>query len=718
MHSLVRLPSLYLRRCTQQFRLGSTRQKIVTAEDAAYLIESGSTITVGGFVGQGSPEEILYQIGQRYEKTGSPLDLTLVFGGGPGDWDSKGLNHLAKPGLIRRTIGAHYGQVPKLAQLAQDNLIEAYNLPLGAISRMIRCAAAGHPGFLTTVGMGTCVDPEQDGGRINEVTTANLVHTVEVLGKKYLFYEAVPIDVAIVRGTTSDQEGNVTMERESLYADHLIQAMSARASRGVVLVQVERQAAVGSLLARNVRIPGTLVDAVVVAAPENHRMSYATAYDPAVTGEIRAPPHLGSPKLDERKVIARRAALDLVPNQVVNLGIGMPEGIAEVASEEGILPTIELTTEPGVHGGVGLGGHDFGPAVNYDALIEMNQQFDFYNGGGLDCAFLGMAEVDVHGNVNVTRVGNKLTGPGGFIDISQCTKRVTLMGTFTAGGLKTRAKDGKLVIEREGKMKKFVKKVKEITFSGKQAVERNQVISYVTERCVFVLTRDGLALTEVAPGIDVQTQILDLMDFSPIVDLDVIREMNPKIFKEELMKVGKSSFDVSLDTRLNYDASNNTVYLDLSNMSITTPDAVQSIKEQIEAFHQRLEKKETKAHQVVNYDNFDITSELIPQWEAIAQDLSSRLCDSVRRYTGRAFRSHRLQQAIHISDDTAYDLAHVQEWAKCHGFMASENTIETLFWMLAARHGTGEKLTKDGMDELLRKLRPLPQARATALQAE
>jgi propionate CoA-transferase len=660
-----------------QKRFGSGRNKVVSAEDAAYLIEDNSTLTVGGFVAQSCPEELLKALGERFQREQSPTGLTLVFGGGPGDWDCKGLNHLAKEGLIRRTVGAHYGQVPMLGKMAQAGIIEAYNLPLGSISRMIRSAAAGQPGHITKVGFGTMADPKHGGGRINNNSKQDMVIEIEIEGQKYLMYRAIPIDVAFVRGTTGDEDGNITMEKESLYCDHLIQAMAARSTRGTVIAQVERIGAKGTLHPRKVKIPGTVVDAVVVAKPENHFMSFPTQYEPAATAEIRQPMKFAlSQDLDERKIIARRASLQLVPGQVINLGIGMPEGIAEVCNEEGVLSDVELTTEPGIHGGVGMSGHNFGPAVNYDALIEMNQQFDFYNGGGLDACFLGMAELDSNGDVNVTRVGNKLTGPGGFIDISQSTKRVSLLGTFTAGGLEIAVKDGKLNIVQEGKVKKFVKKVKEVTFSGSRAVENDQHVHYITERAVFSLTKDGVMLLEVAPGIDIQKQVLDLMEFKPIIP-EHVGTMNPSIFNSGLMELKKSNFILEWPDRLTYDAETNSLFINLNFLKVNTPADVKLTEDSISAFVSNL--KNGKVNAVVNYDNCEIRPELLPEWEAMVKRLKDAYYLTARRFTTRTFAQHRLRQDIQIDDGREYTLEGVQKFLKSHGFMISPEQTKFQF---------------------------------------
>jgi len=382
-----------------------------------------------------------------------------------------------------------------------------------------------------------------------------------------------------------------------------------------------------------------MVDVVVVASnPANHQMSFATPNQPGYTAEIREQAKISRMPMSDRKIIARRATLELLPNDVVNLGIGMPEGVANVADEEGVLKFVTLTTEPGIHGGVGASGQDFGPAVNYSALLEMHQQFDFYNGGGLDVCFLGMADVNPIGDVNVTRVGNKLTGPGGFIDISQATKRINFVGTFTASGLRVSVKDGKLQIDSEGKLKKFVKSVPEVTFSAKQGIERNQFVQYITERCVFTLTPNGLELTEVAPGIDVQKQILDLMEFKPLMPKDGPRLMNSVIFRDARMGLGEKRFGLNLTERIHYEQKSNTVFVDFHGLSLTTADDV----EKVLTFLEKLYEVTGKLNVVANYDHFDCRQELQQMYFDGVKELEVKYYLSVRRYSESAFRRHKL----------------------------------------------------------------------------
>ena len=510
------------------------KDKIVSADEAVALIRDGDSVSCSGFVGIGTPEELIAALERRFVETQNPRDLTLVFAAAPGDGKELGLNRLARPGLIKRAIGGHWALVPKLAKLATDNQIEAYNLPLGTISHLYRDAAAHRAGSLTKVGLGTFVDPRSGGGRINARTTEELVRVMDIDGEEWLFYKAFPVNVALIRGTTADPDGNITMEREALVLDAQAAAMAARNSNGLVIAQVERIAASGSLDARRVVVPGVLVDCVVLAPESAHRQTYGTAYNAAYSGEIRVrSDRIPAAALDERKLIARRCAFELPLGGVINLGIGVPEVVAAVAAEERILDHLTLTAEPGVIGGMPQGGLDFGAGVNTQALLHQNQQFDFYDGGGLDLACLGMAEVDRSGNVNVSRFGPRLAGAGGFINISQNARRLLFAGTFTASGLVVDIADGKVRISTEGRVRKFVDAVEQVTFSGPLAARKQQEVHYVTERCVFKLESQGLRLSEIAPGIDIERDILPHMAFQPLIG--DVREMDARIYRPKPM---------------------------------------------------------------------------------------------------------------------------------------------------------------------------------------
>jgi len=513
------------------------KNKICTAEQAVELIKDGDNIATGGFVGAGFAEELAIALEQRFLKTGSPKNLTTINAAGQGDGKTKGLNHLGHEGLVRRVIAGHIGLAPQLQQLIRENKVLGYNWPQGVVSHLYRDIAAHRPGPITTVGLGTFVDPRIEGGKLNDLTKKtgeDLIEVIMVGGKEYLWYKTMPMNVAILRGTTADLDGNVTMEKEALTIDILPLAMAAKNSNGLVIVQVERIAERKTLSARQVKLPGILVDCIVVSKPENHWQTFGTMYNPAFSSEVTVPMHAIKPlEMNERKIIARRGAMELKPYSVVNLGIGMPEGVSIVANEEKIIEYLTLTTEPGTIGGVPAGGLDFGTASNVDAVVLQAEQFDYYDGGGLDTTFLGAAEIDMEGSVNVSKFGPRFVGPGGFINISQNSKEVIFVGTFTAGGLKVAVQNEKLVIMEEGKEKKFVKKVQQMTFGGKYAAKIKLPVLYVTERCVFKLREEGVELIEVAPGIDIDKQILALMDFKPIIKSPKI--MDKRIFRPEPM---------------------------------------------------------------------------------------------------------------------------------------------------------------------------------------
>ena len=511
--------------------------KIMAVSDAVKeYIKDGATVTFGGFIGSAHPEEVSITIEQEFLTTGHPNNLTLLYCAGMGDGKEKGLNHLGHEGLVSKVIGGHWGLVPKLQKLALENKIAAYNLPQGVISQLYRDIAAGKPGVITHVGLKTYIDPRLEGGKINEKAreAGDIVELIQIHGEDKLLYNTLPIDVAVIRATYADEHGNCTMEHEGVTLDALAIAQATKNSGGKVIVQVEGVVQHGSLDVRLVKIPGVLVDAIVVAKPENHMQTFETAYNPAYSGEIRIPVDAITPlPMDVRKVITRRAAMELVPNAVVNLGIGMPECISAVAAEESISDMMILTAESGVIGGVPAAGLSFGVTANAECVIDQSYQFDFYDGGGLDVAFLGLAEMDGQGNVNVSKFGTKLPGCGGFINITQNAKKVVFCGTFTAGGLKEEFRDGKVEILQEGRGKKLVGQVEQITFSGEYARQMGQKVYYITERAVFELTEQGVALIEIAPGVDLEKDILAQMDFTPIIG--EVKQMDARLFNEEKM---------------------------------------------------------------------------------------------------------------------------------------------------------------------------------------
>jgi propionate CoA-transferase len=642
------------------------KNKIVSADEAIAIIRDRDTICVSGFVGIGTPDELLVALERRYLHERHPCDLTLVFAAAPGDGKDRGLNRLAHKGLLKRVVGGHWALVPKIAELALANAIEAYNLPLGCIAHLYRDIAAGRPGTISKIGLRTFVDPREQGGKLNAVATEDLVELLEIDDQAWLRYKAFPINIALIRGTTCDPNGNITMEREALTLDNLAVAMAAKNSRGFVIAQVERVAAADSLNPREVKIPGILVDCVVLAKADNHLQTYGTAYNHAFSGRQRVPLDRIEPmRLDERKIIARRCAFELPLGGVVNLGIGMPEGVAAVAAEERILKYVTLTAEPGIVGGIPQGGLDFGAALNPEAVIDQNQQFDFYDGGGLDLACLGMAQVDGHGNVNVSRFGRKLAGAGGFINISQSAKKLILAGTFTAGGLEIAIDDGKLAIVREGRSSKFLSAVEHITFSGQYATEIGQPVFYVTERCVLQRTAAGMELIEVAPGVDLDRDILAHMHFRPVVNSP--RPMDARIFRPELMGLEQQLLGLGLAERLTYDQERNTLFLNFEGFQVRSTDDVDLVRREVEA---RCKAIGRKVALVVNYDGFYLDPAVSDAYFSMITYMQQRYYSSASRYTTSAFMRLKLGAAL-----AERDLApHVFEtWAEAQAFTSAQD---------------------------------------------
>jgi len=621
------------------------KNKIVSAEEAVRIIQDGDTVVFGGFVGSGVPEEITRELERQYLEAGTPRDLTLMFtvATGRGDHTNCGLNRLAHEGLIQRIIGGHWGMAPKVQELAVQNKVMAYNLPQGVISHLYRNIAAGKSGLITWMGLGTFVDPRNGGGKLNDRTTEDIVRSLDIEGEEYLFYKALPVNVAVIRGTTADTEGNITMEKEALTLDSLAVAMAAKNSGGLVIVQVERVAKAGTLKSHQVKIPGILVDCIVVAKPENHWQTLGEPYNPSFSGVIKVPLEtLPAMELNPRKIIARRAAFELKPNCVVNLGIGIPEGVSRVANEEKVLEFMTLTTEPGVIGGLPAGGINFGAGFNAAAIIDQPYQFDFYNGGGIDIAFLGMAEADREGNVNVSWFGSKLAGAGGFINISQNSKKVVFVGSFTAGGGQFNIGDARLQIEKEGRFKKFVQQVQHITFSGRYGAKSGRKILYITERCVFSLCDQGLELIEIAPGVDLQKDILDLMGFEPIVPHPP-KLMDARIFRPEPMGLKDDLLSSSLEDRITYDPKQNMLFVNLAGYAVQTFEDVSSIRSIIENLIQPLDRK---VDAIGNYDESFIDPALMDEYAEMQKYLTENYFNRVSRYTTSAFLRMKLGDAL------------------------------------------------------------------------
>lgn len=630
-----------------EFTRGNAKRiKIVSAVDAVKLIHAGNTIATGGFVGIGVPEALLLALEQHFLNTkdagepgNGPRDLTLMYAAGQGDGQQKGLNHLGHAGLLRRVIGGHWGLVPGIQKLAMENKIEAYNLPQGVISHLYRDIAAKRPGHLTRIGLGTFVDPRHGGGKLNECTTEDLVQLLTINGKECLLYQALPIDVALIRATTADPDGNLTMEREALTLEMLALAMAAHNSGGIVIAQVERIAACDSLNPRQVKVPGILVDCVVLAEPEQHWQTFAQAYNPAYSGELRVPLNqLKVLPLDARKIIARRAALELSANSVVNLGIGMPEGVAGIVHEERIFDLLTLTTEPGVIGGIPATGLNFGAGMNTHAIIDQPYQFDFYDGGGLDIAFLGLAEADQSGNVNVSKFGSRLAGAGGFINISQSAKKVVFVGSFCSGKQSLQITNGQLSIGDGAGACKFVNALQHLTFSGSHAAQADKTVLYITERAVFKLSADGLELTEIAPGLDLERDILAHMGFRPRIARDLC-SMDARIFASQTMGLRDLLLSVPLQNRLRYDAVKNTLFINFEGYSVHTMDEIEKIRAQVS---EALREVPQKVHAVINYDNFSILPEVLDPYVDMVKALTEQYYQSVTRYSTSGFVRARL----------------------------------------------------------------------------
>lgn len=509
--------------------------RVVTADEAAQLVATGDTLLIGGSgAGHSVPDTLIAAIAKRFLAEGEPRDLTTVHPVGLGDRASRGIGHLAHSGLLKRVVCGTLVDSPPVERMAAANEIEAYTLPQGCLSQLTREMAAGRPGLVTHVGLNTFVDPRLGGGKQSARATEDLVELVKIGGRECLLFKPFHVDVALLRGTTADEDGNITMEHEAVFGEMLSMAQAARRAGGIVVAQVKRMALRGTLPPKQVKIPGMLVDLIVVDPAQTQ--TYFTVHDPAYAGEMKVPlQHIAALPFSARKVVVRRAALELFPGAICNLGSGISTGIASIAAEENAIDDVVLTNEQGLIGGAPATGNEPGAGRNYQAMVDQPYQFDFYDGGGLDLAFLSFAEVDEACNVNVSRFGGRIVGPGGFINISQNAKTMVFSGTFTAGGLDIGWPAGRTQIKQEGAEKKFVREVEQVTYSGALAARNGQRALYITERAVFRRNEVGrLELIEIAPGIDPDRDILAQMQFRPAVS-PALREMDARIFRPEPM---------------------------------------------------------------------------------------------------------------------------------------------------------------------------------------
>jgi propionate CoA-transferase len=514
-------------------------KKHLSLEEAAALIPNGAVITISSSSGLGCPDAMLRAIGERFAATGEPRDLTTIHPIAAGDmYGIQGIDHLARPGLLKRVIagslpsGPSSMPSPLIWQMIDGNQVEAYNLPSGILFHMHREAAAQRPGILTKVGMDTFVDPRRCGGRMNQITTEELVRVVEFDGEEWLYFQAIAPQVAIVRGTTADEYGNISMEHEGAYLGAMDQALAAHNNGGIVIAQVKRLAAGGSLRPQMVRIPGVVVDYVVL--DPDQKQTTQTGYDPAISGEITNPVStFTGVEWGVEKVIARRAALELCEGDAVNLGFGISALVPRILLEEGLADAVTWVIEQGAVGGMPLLGFQFGCAANAQAIVASPDQFTYFQGGGFDRSMLSFMQVDQNGSVNVSRLAARphvTAGAGGFIDITARARNIVFCGNFTAGGLKLAVEDGQLHIQKEGQSRKFVPEVEHVTFSGRRAREQGQRAVYVTERCVITLEPEGLTVIEIAPGVDLNRDVLAQAEIPLRVSAD-LRHMDARLFQ-------------------------------------------------------------------------------------------------------------------------------------------------------------------------------------------
>lgn len=504
---------------------------IISGAGAAGLVRDGATVAIGGAgAGHAVPDRLMQSLGERHKETGAPRGLTILHPCGIGDNDSRGMNHLAHEKLVDTVIGGFWGNAPKMVSLALENKVKGYNFPQGVLGHLMRAIASGKPGIITPIGLHTYVDPRLEGGRLNDITPEALVEVIEIGDKEFLFYRSIPVDVAFIRGTTVDCEGNLTMEEEVGTFSMLSIAQAAKVNNGIVIAQAKRAVA-GHCDPTRVKVPGIFIDYVVIEPQQE--MTFLTAFDPALV-KRDVPYEAEELKLEGlKRLVSRRAALELRPGAYVNLGYGMSDGVPIVAQQEEIADKLVFMIEQGAIAGIPTTGLNFGAMFNPTAILDDVYQFDFFHGGGLDMAFLGFAQVDRHGNINSTRFGNFVTGSGGSIDISSSAKKLVYCGTFAVKA-EQRIDGGGLKITNPGTFKKFVNQVQQVSFSGKSALERGQQVLYVTERAVFTLSPEGVVLIEIAPGVDLQTEVLDMMDFVPVISPE-LKTIDQIIYRDQLL---------------------------------------------------------------------------------------------------------------------------------------------------------------------------------------
>jgi len=506
--------------------------KVITAAQAAELFKDGDYVATSSFGLAGWAEEVALAVEERFLKTAKPRDITHIHAGGAGNFQGRGGGVWAKEGLQKRLIISHAGSEPQCMEMINENKCEAYNFPLGVILQLYNDIARRGPGVFSKVGLGTFIDPRFDGGRMNELTkkAEDIIELKVIDGEEWLHYKKFPVNVAMIRATTADEYGNLSAEKESLSLELLALAQAAKASGGITIAQVEYLAVGSTIHPKKIKVPGIYVDYVVVAEkPQMQTM--VTQYNPAFSGDIRVPVGSIPPMpLNEDKIICRRAAMEVRAGESCNLGIGIPQGTASILAEEGCASKVTLISESGSIGGVpGVRG-DFGHHYNIESSTNQDAHFNFYDGGGLDTAIFGLGETDAEGNVNASLLNGKVFGVGGFLNVACNAKKTIIAGTFSAGGLKIKTGDGKLTIEKEGRFKKFLNKVIQISFAGKVAVRSGVELLFITERAVFRLKEEGMILAEIAPGIDLQKDVLDLMEFKPIIPPD-LKTMPEGIFK-------------------------------------------------------------------------------------------------------------------------------------------------------------------------------------------